>query len=107
MVKAPAKRVLNDNQTESNAVAIPCPLLYCGRPEGREISLQIPMVFEGWPEDVGHREHYPYERYVGKRYPLLPLPEQGASIATAWAGLRFAGVEEDLLFRCRCIDFAP
>jgi hypothetical protein len=58
--------------------------------------LQCSVRLENWPEDIWHRQNDAHERNIQQGKPLLPLPQQGAAIAAAWAALRFAGVIEDL-----------
>lgn len=64
------------------------------------------MGLEDRPEDVGHGEDDADEGNIRQGTPLLPLPEQGAAVATAWAAPRFTGVVEDLLSGGGGVDLA-
>jgi hypothetical protein len=87
VIKTASEGVLYDNHAQLYSVMGPSPLLEHSGTQRWHIVLQMPMSFEYWPKHIGHGEDDPNKWYFRNRGPLLSLPQQGSTVATAGAAL--------------------
>ena len=76
------------------------PFLDHGGSECRQIVKQVAIDLKNGPEFLRHGETDSDVRNVRKAGSYLVLPHDPGAVSTYWAGPRFAGVEDELLFSC-------
>src|SRR5580658_4745871 len=84
VAKVPIAKSLLNNRRRSPVISRrrraprslgPSPMPEHSRAKGGQIVLQMEMVLEDRPEDVGHGEDDADEGYIRQGAPLLPLPQ--------------------------------
>ena len=72
--------------------------------ERGQVIEEMPVLLKDWPENVWHCKDDAGVGDVGKRGPLLPLPQLGGPMPTTRTGSRFTGVVDEFLLGFRGVN---